>query len=108
MFSEEPELVFCGFCGAERDVYEMACGLCIPCVREAHNLWHIQHPDSSRLAQDKRRALGKFIEDVDRLVVFERDQGFCQICGLGVDPQNWHLDHKIPLSRGGEHSYETV
>jgi 5-methylcytosine-specific restriction endonuclease McrA len=25
-----------------------------------------------------------------------------------VDPANWHLDHVVPLSRGGEHSYANV
>jgi len=60
----------------------------------------------------KRRALklGAFVEDVDRGVVWARDQGLCQIristrCPVTLDPTNWHLDHRIPLSKDGEHSY---
>lgn len=57
--------------------------------------------------QRKRRALkaGVLAEDVDRTVVYERDEGICGICREQVDPANWHLDHIVPIARGGEHSY---
>lgn len=63
---------------------------------------------STRRRINSRREMTKrlaFVEDVDRSVVWQRDQGVCGICGLPADPDNWHLDHVIPLSRGGEHSY---
>jgi len=74
------------------------------------------HPDKYRDHCAKRRALkrGAFVERVSRVVVFERDQGRCHLCGKKVDPNNWHLDHIIPLSpltpggKGGEHSYRNV
>ncbi len=55
----------------------------------------------------KRRALKKaqFVEDVDPVVVFERDGGICGICREPVDRQNFHVDHVRPLAKGGEHSY---
>ena len=46
-----------------------------------------------------------FVEEVYPLVVLERDDGICGICGEDVDPFDFHVDHIIPLSRGGEHSY---
>ena len=56
-----------------------------------------------------RRALTKaaLVELVDPRVVWERDGGICQLCHQSVEG-TWHLDHVIPLSRGGEHSYKNV
>lgn len=48
------------------------------------------------------------IEHIDRDVVFVRDRGICYLCGKSVDPSDWHLDHVIPLSKGGDHLYENV
>lgn len=49
-----------------------------------------------------------YIEYVDRLVVYERDKGICHICGEPIADQKWEIDHKIPLARRGEHSYDNV
>lgn len=50
------------------------------------------------------------MEVVNRQVAFLNDAGICQwqYCSEAspfVDPANWHLDHIVPLSKGGEHSY---
>jgi 5-methylcytosine-specific restriction endonuclease McrA len=57
--------------------------------------------------ENARRAqkLAQYVEHVDRLVVLERDDGVCGICSLDVDPLSFHVDHVVPLARGGEHSY---
>ncbi len=39
----------------------------------------------------------------DRLVVLERDDGVCGICGGDVDPVNYTLDHVVPIACGGRH-----
>lgn len=48
------------------------------------------------------------VEHVDRQVVFERDEGICGICREPVERNDFHIDHVIPLSKGGEHSYANV
>lgn len=55
------------------------------------------------------------VERVDRLVVFERDGWICHLCTepvdrtlSGRDRLGPTLDHVVPLSRGGEHSYANV
>lgn len=55
----------------------------------------------------RRRVLveERFVEHVDRAVVFQRDAGVCGLCGERVDPTDFHVDHIVPLSAGGEHSY---
>lgn len=52
---------------------------------------------------------------VDRFVVFERDGYICGLCDAPIDmdakpksPLSPSLDHIIPLSRGGAHSYENA
>lgn len=67
---------------------------------------------------ERRRARLKgspFVEDIDRLAVFERDHWTCGICGGPVprdavfpDVVSPSLDHIVPLNRGGEHSYRNV
>ena len=48
-------------------------------------------------------------------VVFERDGWICGICAEPVDrtlahpnPRSASLDHLVPLSRGGAHTYDNV
>jgi 5-methylcytosine-specific restriction endonuclease McrA len=61
----------------------------------------------------RARVRAAVIEPVDRLVVFERDGWRCHICGELTDkdrlgqshPAAPELEHKTPISRGGEHSY---
>lgn len=44
----------------------------------------------------------------DKDLVFERDGGMCHICLIGADPNDWHLDHIVPVSRGGLDRYDNV
>ncbi len=72
--------------------------------------WVAEHPERAkeinRMAEADRRVRkrGQFVEHVDPMVVYERDEGLCGICG-GTVYGDFHLDHKIPLAKGGEHSY---
>jgi Zn finger protein HypA/HybF involved in hydrogenase expression len=69
-------------------------------------------------AKAKRRALerGVAAENVNPILVFERDKWTCQLCGIrtpsslrGTHRDNApELDHIIPLSRGGEHTYRNT
>ena len=72
---------------------------------------------SSRNAKHKRRVRlhgnGRK-ESISLAVLFKRDHGVCQICRRAVQPsaKGWpsgaSIDHIIPVSRGGEHTYENV
>lgn len=66
--------------------------------------------------QGIRRAMmaGAEAEAVDRMAVFARDGWRCQICGgmtararIGANhPKAPELDHRVPLARGGAHTYD--
>lgn len=72
-------------------------------------------PDRFSRRSHKRRARMKkqYVDDVQPRVVFERDKWKCHICGgktrkrprFKRDPEMASLDHLVPLSLGGEHSY---
>lgn len=72
--------------------------------------WRKKNPQAVLSYNANRRALrrGQQDEYVDRNIVWERDDGICHICKLSADPFGWHLDHIIPLSRGGRHSYKNT
>lgn len=72
--------------------------------------WRLAHPEAVRINNDRRRARQHAVgtERIYRAQVWERDNGRCHICGRTADPKNWHLDHIVPISRGGEHSYRNV
>ncbi len=71
-----------------------------------------------RIAKSRRRAVLRSarVEVVDPFYVFNRDRWTCRLCGVktprskrgsyeDVAPE---LDHIIPLSQGGEHSYRNT
>ncbi len=78
--------------------------------------WHKDNPDKNRANTSKRRALEKdaFVENVSVMVLMMRDGLCCYYCSVPLDfewnPEEYQpdyatIEHKIPLMRGGEHSY---
>ena len=70
--------------------------------------WRRNNPEKMRDLYHRYRArkCAAFVEPVSRRKCWERDKGICQICRKPVAFEKMHLDHKIPLARGGQHSYE--
>lgn len=69
------------------------------------------NPDAMRRYTANRRALERsaFVESIEPGIVFDRDAGVCQICDTWVlANEEWHVDHVVPLSRGGLHTYSNV
>jgi 5-methylcytosine-specific restriction endonuclease McrA len=48
------------------------------------------------------------VEKIDENVVYERDKGICQLCFKKVKRADKSLDHVIPISLGGNHSYQNI
>lgn len=55
-----------------------------------------------------RRGCLAMVERVDPDVVYARDGGICQICFTPVPRRGAAMDHRIPLSHGGDHSYANI
>lgn len=62
-----------------------------------------------RVLENTRRArkLNQFVEEVDPTTVYEMHGGRCGICEEFIE-DDFHVDHVIPLSKGGMHGYINV
>lgn len=81
--------------------------------RESSPRW----TESRKANYHKRRAqkLGTQVEELRPIDIYERDIWLCGLCSTPVDPDcAWpdpmspSLDHILPLSLGGTHTYENV
>jgi len=83
----------------------------------SNRAWYQANKDTAFAAKAAYRArkIAAHVEDVRREVVFERDGYLCRLCStpLRVDvkaphPHTPSIDHIVPLSRGGDHSYANI
>lgn len=77
--------------------------------KEYQKAYYAAHPDVYRESAARRRArkANAFIgPPFTRQQVWDRDSGICHLCNQPADPSDWHMDHVIPLSRRGAHSFE--
>lgn len=76
-------------------------------VLAASESWRKTHRDRAHEYHARRSALSRaaFIEDVKIGYLVARDHGRCGICGKAVAVSDRSIDHILPLSRGGQHSY---
>ena len=54
------------------------------------------------------RIKGSSVEPFDVRVIYRRDRFLCHICGTDIQPSEVSLDHLIPVSLGGPHTYWNV
>ena len=101
-----PNRYDCAVCHREREFQRGRANGAAPLIR----LTREEKLAQRRKWQHTRNAkkLEQFIEVVDPLVVYNRDKGICGICHKIVSIDDYHIDHIIPLSKGGEHSYNNV
>ncbi len=79
-------------------------------VNARHKIYHTAHPEKTRTANRKRRALkmGNNHETYQDSDIFERDGWMCGICGQKINkrlkwpnPRSKSIDHIVPLLKGG-------
>lgn len=79
--------------------------------RAYNKKWRKANPELVYAYQAKRRALkmcAPRVEKIDRAYVYERDGGKCHLCGKKAPRSRFHLDHLVPLSRGGSHTHDNL
>lgn len=74
--------------------------------------WHLANPGKNADYSAKRRARidaqDPNPETIDRMAIYDRDGGRCHICRRHVSRASFHLDHLVPIARGGLHRAENV
>lgn len=81
-------------------------------MRLNNHEWYRKNKDASRAKSHKRRALkaqsGGVHTPTDIQLLLKSQKGKCWWCGKLIDPDNYHVDHRIPLSRGGSNAPENL
>lgn len=119
----KPRINHCRTCGAEIDKYLKKCDAC----KEEHRLAMLpakrsRRNASGRLREARAKANGKIDWTVNLQELISRDQSICALCGELVDVNDYvmrdgvfiagnsypSIDHIIPLSMGGTHTWNNV
>lgn len=111
----------CEDCGAPIAVYSGSGNKCPECARARAKSYRREYRREYRRRtgqknhRERARHYGVQYEPVNRQKVFERDGYRCHICGRKTNPNaKWNspryptLDHIIPMSVGGPHSYKNT
>lgn len=106
----------CSDCGQPIAVYQGSGNYCASCARR-------RRPPEAKSDRKRARHAGVAYQYISRKRVFERDGWHCHICGKPTDKlaylsRSWDhsqlnmryptLDHIVPLSAGGSHTYDNV
>lgn len=102
------QLFKCVECGSKFKGHKNTTGVCIECNNKKHR----------RIAKAKRRARERQLpcDSIDPHLVFDMFKWTCNECGkhtpLSARGKGYHnspeLDHRVPLSKGGTHTYDNV
>lgn len=79
--------------------------------KAATKRWRVEHPEQVATMRATRYARVKNAPIQDAIsiaVLYKRDKGLCSLCGKHVKRPDASIDHIIPLSTGGEHSYRNT
>lgn len=79
-------------------------------VKAAKARWDRENPERAWQLNAKARAMefDAFVEDVDRQEVLRRYGFRCGICGKPFKKGRFEIDHIVPYTLGGKHSYENT
>lgn len=72
--------------------------------------WKKRNPGKVADYEHQRRARVRGLprERISRAKLVERDGGICHLCGLPVAEGEVSVDHLIPISKGGGHTWDNV
>ncbi|MCP4601707.1 MAG: HNH endonuclease [Proteobacteria bacterium] len=104
----------CVWCDREYIAYPKRASVSRYCCGECRDSVYAK----SKSFYNRRRAhrlRSAYVEPVNVKVLHARDGGVCQICGGKVDidlpyphPKSASIDHIVPVSKDGEHSYKNT
>ena len=83
---------------------------CKSCERKRVREWAIKNPDKEREKSARRRSRGggRTFDLSVREKLFEKQNGRCFYTGAILDLVTAHVDHRIPISRGGTNDFSNL
>lgn len=86
---------------------------CKHCCKVNRALESVRRRDrSSKISFRQRHRAGVLGIECDVTItlakIFRRDRGMCCICGTWVKPKHASMDHVLPVSKGGTHTFGNV
>lgn len=108
------ELVVCKCCKVEFKPIGRSIYCSLKCSRKyAKRIFRAKYGNNHR---KRARAFGVHYESINKQKVFDRDGWRCQICGANTPKSRMgtyklnapELDHRVPMSKGGDHIWSNV
>jgi CRISPR/Cas system Type II protein with McrA/HNH and RuvC-like nuclease domain len=83
---------------------------CKSCERQRVRQWSADNPDKERAKSARRRARGGDVTfDLSvRQKLFEDQSGRCFYTDVKLELTTAHIDHKVPISRGGTNDFSNL
>lgn len=81
-------------------------------IRAIKRKWKKNNPDADRNYRERRRmrlyGSDAPAQKIDRNKVIERDNAICHLCWMPCELEDIHLDHIVPVAKGGSHTYNNI
>lgn len=81
-------------------------------ARERVAAWKREHPEALKAQLQKRKAkkrnIGGSYTEQDLCLQLRSQKGLCWWCGEPLDPNDYHVDHRIPLDKGGSNDARNI
>ncbi len=92
---------------------KLKCRSC--CLKDSRTSYRARH-GRVKNHRDRAKRFGVAYEPINPIAVFDRDGWRCQVCGIrtpkrlrgSFDAAAPELDHRIPMSKGGSHTWDNV
>jgi 5-methylcytosine-specific restriction endonuclease McrA len=83
---------------------------CKACERQRVSQWAADNPEKEKAKSDRRRARGGGVTfDISiRQRLFENQNGRCFYTDVMLELMTAHIDHKVPISRGGTNDFSNL
>lgn len=87
---------------------------CKECSIKIYKQRRLEEKRKTGTHRKRARHYGCIVDTVNKFKVFERDKYKCKLCGIKVQikdsnkSNSAHLDHILPLSKGGAHTYSNI
>ncbi|MCI0562931.1 MAG: HNH endonuclease [Nitrososphaera sp.] len=86
---------------SQKKIGHYRCKTCYRAVsRRAEKRWRKQNPFYKAASTTNRRAPGIVTEKM-LTTIYENQNHLCHYCKADMDVVGWHLDHLVPVSKGG-------